>query len=60
MKLLTNTQEDYIELRYMPEIKIDSGWIKLNNAFPIPLGNSHEFDYNGKRLKINLIIEEIE
>jgi len=48
-----------IELRYTLEVKSDNGWIKLNNAFPIPAENPYEFDYDKKHVKINLITKEV-
>lgn len=54
-----STQEHTnIELRYTLEVKSDKGWIKLNNAFPIPAENSYEFDYSKKSVKVNLVIED--
>ena len=47
-----------IELRYTLEVKSDKGWIKLNNAFPIPAENTYEFDYSKKLVKVSLIVEE--
>lgn len=50
---------DKIELRFTPEVKSDKGWIKLNNAFPIPAENSYEFNYSGKTIKIKLVVEKV-
>lgn len=47
-----------IEIRYTLEVKSDKGWIKLNNAFPIPAENTYEFDYSKKSVKVSLIVEE--
>lgn len=48
-----------MELRFTPEVKSDKGWFKLNNGFPIPESNSYDFVYDGKSMRIKLIVEEI-
>ena len=50
---------DEIELRFTPEVKSDKGWIKLNNAFPIPAENTYDFNYENKHLKIKFTVEEV-